>query len=109
MSGYPTNSWYVRDGVLAYDSVRKTEVLDSNPSAHRLQHGCFFKILAGTQGHNSEECAEAGSHWDLSMIVKLTGGTFLGLSMIWRFLGYLYDCGTFWGLLMIVTFYRASL
>ena len=31
-------------------------------------------ILAGTlvtHGHNSEECAEAGSQWDLPMILKL--------------------------------------
>ena len=33
-------------------------------------------------GHNSEECAEAGSHWDLSMIVTLPGGTLLVISMI---------------------------
>ena len=60
----------------------------------------YTKILAGTQGRYSEEFAESGSHWDLSMIVKLPCGTFLG---------YLCNCGTFCGLLMIVTFYRASL
>ena len=44
-----------------------------------------------------------------SMIEKLPGATFLSLSKwLWYFGDCLYDCGTFWGLLMIVTFYRAS-
>ena len=57
------------------------------------------EILAGTLvtlGHNSEDCAEAGSHWDLSMIGKLLGGIFLGLCMILALPGSLFDCGTYW-------------
>ena len=40
---------------------------------------CVLIAPAGIHGHNSEECAVAGSHWDLSMIVKRPGGTFLSL------------------------------
>ena len=53
-------------------------------SARLSFHICFlviYNILAGTRSHNSEECAEAGSRWDLSIIVKLPSGTFLGLSI----------------------------
>ena len=71
-----------------------------------------------THGHNSEECTEAGSLWDLSMIVRPSGGTFLSLSMsvalpgpslwLWRFLGLLNDWDILSGLFMIVTLPRAS-
>ena len=54
----------------------------------------FYNLLAGTQGHNPEECAEAGSHWDLCMIVKFLGPPFLSISMIVALPRYLYDWGT---------------
>ena len=86
-------------------------------NAFKCHQHMLCKALAGTlvtHGHNSEECAEAGSHWDLSMIVKLPGGTFLGLSMIVALpgvsvLGPLNDCDILSGLFMIVTLPRTSI